>query len=209
MKRVNFQSSSILNCGASRFASVSNHLLLCIKGFITPRGEQTLSHIPEKLLITRAIYQLSFNKYNKACLNTNLTKTPYLFMVEFQELLWISVRETCRFMFTRIFYLHLHSYSSLVKTWFSTHKQDFSALSFPRPTLSTVECSWLENRLAMTKRACIWWHEIEAKKVIYIHTYIHAYKRTCIQNSQMGLALGTDNTGFSCMRPELVEASQQ
>ena len=110
VKRVNFQSSSILNCGASRFASVSNHLqpllLLCIKGFIILWGEQTLSHIPEKLLITRAIYQLSFNKYNKACLNTNLAKTPNLFTVEFQKLLQISVRETCRFMFTRIFHLH-------------------------------------------------------------------------------------------------------
>ena len=146
---MNFQSSSILNCGASRLASVSNHLqpllLLCIKGFITPWGEQILSHIPEKLLITRAIYQLSFNKYNEACLNTNLAKTPNLSTVEFQKLLQISVRETCRFMFKRIFYLHLHSYSSLVKTWFSTHKQDFSALSFPQPTLSIVDCSWLED----------------------------------------------------------------
>ena len=39
--------------------------------------------------------------------------------------------------------------------------------------------------------------------MIYIDTYIHAYKRTCIENSQIGLALGTGNTGFSCMRPEI------
>ena len=110
------------------------------------RGSATARNIRSPVLITRAIYQLlSFNKYNKACLNTNLAKTPNLFTVEFQKLLRISVRETCRFMFTRIFYLHLHSYSSLVKTWFSTHRQDFSAVSLPQPTLSIVKCSWLED----------------------------------------------------------------
>ena len=110
------------------------------------KGRTNLVTHSRKLLITRAIYQLlSFNKYNKACLNTNLAKTTNLFTVEFQKLLRISVRETCRFMFTRIFYLHLHSYSSLVKTWFSTHRQDFSALSLPQPTLSIVKCSWLED----------------------------------------------------------------
>ena len=67
---------------------MSNHfqslLPSCIKRFIT-KGEQTLSDVPEKLLITKAIYQL--NKYNKAWLNTNLAKTLTLFFVEFQELL--------------------------------------------------------------------------------------------------------------------------
>ena len=33
--------------------------------------------------------------------------------------------------------------------------------------------------------------------------YIHTYKHTCIQNSQMRLALGTGNTGFSCMKNQL------
>ena len=51
----------------------------------TTKGKQTLSHFLEKLLITKAIYQL--NKYNKAWLNTNLAKTPTLFTAEFQELL--------------------------------------------------------------------------------------------------------------------------
>ena len=53
----------------------------------TIKGEQTLSQFPEKLLITKTIYQL--NKYNKAWPNTNLAKTPTLFTVEFQELLQI------------------------------------------------------------------------------------------------------------------------
>ena len=59
-------------------------------------------HFLEKLLITKAIYQL--NKYNKAWLNTNLAKTPTLFTVEFQELLEIfwetyhfNSREFCTF----------------------------------------------------------------------------------------------------------------
>ena len=58
---------------ASRaYQIMSNHfqslLPSCIKCFTT-KGEQTLSDVPEKLLITKAIYQL--NKYNKAWLNTN------------------------------------------------------------------------------------------------------------------------------------------
>ena len=58
----------------------------CFKRFTT-KGKP-LSHFLEKLLITKAIYQL--NKYNKAWLNTNLTKTLTLyFTVEFQELLQI------------------------------------------------------------------------------------------------------------------------
>ena len=39
--------------------------------------------------LTKAIYQLSWNEYNKAWLNTNLAKTPNLFTVQFQELLRI------------------------------------------------------------------------------------------------------------------------
>ena len=53
----------------------------------TTKGEQTLTQFPEKLLITKTIYQLS--KYSKAWLNTNLAKTPTLFTVEFQEFLQI------------------------------------------------------------------------------------------------------------------------
>ena len=68
---------------------MSNHfqslLRSCIKRFTT-KGEQTLSGVPEKLLITKAIYQL--NKYNKAWLK-NLGKTSNLFTVEFQESLQI------------------------------------------------------------------------------------------------------------------------
>ena len=77
---------------------------------------------------TEEIYQLSLNIYDKAWLNTYLAKTLILITVEFQELLEI---------FTGIFYLHLHSYSSLLyETGF------LSGLSFPHPTLSMVECSF-------------------------------------------------------------------
>ena len=51
---------------------------------LLPREDQTLLHVPEKLLITKPIYQLSLNKYNKTWLNTNLPKTPNLFTVEFR-----------------------------------------------------------------------------------------------------------------------------
>ena len=82
---------------------------------------------------TKEIYQLSLNIYNKAWLNTYLAKTPILITVEFQELLEI---------FTGIFYLHLHSYSSLSKTWLLYETGFLSGLSFPHPTLSMVECSF-------------------------------------------------------------------
>ena len=122
---MSFQSSSILNWfikhrerikSFSIFASV-----VYIKRFTT-KGKQTLSHFLEKLLITKAIYQL--NKYNKAWLNTNLAKTPTLFTVEFQELL-------------EIFYLHtLASILFACKNVAFYTKQDFSrALSFPHHTL--------------------------------------------------------------------------
>ena len=82
---------------------------------------------------TKEIYQLNLNIYNKAWLNTNLAKTLILITVEFQELLEI---------FTGIFYLHLHSYSSLAKTWLLYETGFLSGLSFPHPTLSMVECSF-------------------------------------------------------------------
>ena len=81
---------------------------------------------------TKELYQLSLNIYIKAWLNTYLAKTPILITVDFQELLEI---------FTGIFYLHLHSYSSLAKTWLLYETGFLSGLSFPHPTLSMVECS--------------------------------------------------------------------
>ena len=82
---------------------------------------------------TKEIYQLSLNIYNKAWLNTYLAKTLILITVEFQELLEI---------FTGIFYLRLHSYSSLAKTWLLYETGFLSGLSFPHPTLSMFECSF-------------------------------------------------------------------
>ena len=125
-ERVNFQSSSLLNWFIKLW---SNHfqpfLPLCMKRFTT-KGKQTLSHFLEKLLITKAIYQL--NKYNKAWLNTNLAKTPTLFTVEFQELLEMIVLKNVLLQFTGIFYLHLYSYSSLAKTWLSIRNRISSRL---------------------------------------------------------------------------------
>ena len=124
-ERVNFQSSSILNWfikhrerikSFSIFASV-----VYIKRFTT-KGKQTLSHFLEKLLITKAIYQL--NKYNKAWLNTNLAKTPTLFTVEFQELLEIFWQTYYRFnsreffTFTCIHTLRLQKRGFLYQTGF-------------------------------------------------------------------------------------------
>ena len=112
-ERVNFQ-----------WSSISNHLQFllpsCIKRF-TAKGKQILSHFLEKLLITKAIYQL--HKYNKAWLNTNLGKTPTLFTVEFQELLEIfwetyrfNLREFCTF--TCTYTLRLQKRGFLYKTAF-------------------------------------------------------------------------------------------
>ena len=56
--------------------------------------------------LTKAIYQLSWNEYNKAWLNTNLAKTSNLFTVQFQELLpfvrifWETYRFNSRELFT-------------------------------------------------------------------------------------------------------------
>ena len=117
-----------------RFASVSNHLrsVFCSVEYkrFTTKGEQTLSHFPEKLLITKAIYQL--NNYNKAWLNTKLAKTPNLFTVEFQESLQIFW-ETYRYNSREFFYLHLHSYSSLANTWLSTWNRISAPIVFHNP----------------------------------------------------------------------------
>ena len=84
----------------------------CFKHFTT-KGKP-LSHFLEKLLITKAIYQL--NKYNKAWLNTNLTKTLTLyFTVEFQELLqifWEMYHFNSRKFFT---FTCIYNYSALAK----------------------------------------------------------------------------------------------
>ena len=89
-ERVNFQVSSMFNWFIKiheRIKSFSTFVLSCFKRFTT-KGK-LLSHFLEKLLITKAIYN-QLNKYNKAWLNTNLTKTLTLyFTVEFQELLQI------------------------------------------------------------------------------------------------------------------------
>ena len=63
----------LVDYASQAYQIMSNHfqslLPLSVKRFTT-KEEQTLSDVPEKLLITKAInYQL--NKYNKAWLNTN------------------------------------------------------------------------------------------------------------------------------------------
>ena len=82
--------TKLVHYASRAYQIMSNHfqslLPSCIKRFTT-KGEQTLSDVLEKLLITKAIYQL--NKYNKAWLNTNLAKTLNLFTVGFQESLQI------------------------------------------------------------------------------------------------------------------------
>ena len=127
-----------------------------------------MSHVPEKLLITKAIYQLSLNtcKYNKSWLNTNLAKTPNLFTVEFQQYYCFEYSEK------RIASIHENFLPSLAFILFACKnmafytKQDNSIFSFPQPTLSTVKCprgyriyfslrSVILNRLAATKRAWI------------------------------------------------------
>ena len=136
------------------------NLCFClVSNILLPRGEETLWHIPEKLLITKA---LSLNKSNKAWLNTNLAKTMNLFTTEFQELLQIFW-ETYRFNSWELFTFTCFHTLHLQKVAFYM-KQDFSASGFPQPTLSTVECSrgysiyfslWnvILNWLAATKRA--------------------------------------------------------
>ena len=123
-ERVNFQSSSLLNW----FIKLrSNHfqpfLPLCMKRFTT-KGKQTLSHFLEKLLITKAIYQL--NKYNKAWLNTFSQNTDFIYR-RVPGIAW-NVLKNVLLQFTGIFYLHLYSYSSLAKTWLSIRNRISSRL---------------------------------------------------------------------------------
>ena len=104
--------------------SASNHfqslLPSCFKHFTT-KGKP-LSHFLEKLFITKAIYQL--NKYNKAWLNTNLTKTLTLYFTVLRVPgIASNILRNISLQFTEILnYLHLHLYTlRLQKT-----KQDFS-----------------------------------------------------------------------------------
>ena len=106
---------------ALRAYQIIFNLFFClVSNILLPRAEQALSHVPEKLLITKA---LSSNKSNKAWLNTNLAKTMNLFTTEFQELLQIFW-ETYRFnswelfAFTCFHTLHLQKRGFLRETGF-------------------------------------------------------------------------------------------
>ena len=111
---------------ASQAYQITFNLLPSCKKRFTTKGKQTLSHFLEKLLITKAIYQL--NKYNKAWLNTNLTKTPTLyFSVEFQELLQIFW-ETYRFNSPKFF-----TFTCIDTLRLQKMKQDFSRVLRQNP----------------------------------------------------------------------------
>ena len=108
---------------ALRAYQIILNLCFClVSNILLPRGEQTLSHVPEKLLITKAL-SLLINKSNKAWLNTNLAKTPNLFTVEFQELLqifWETYHFNSQefFIFTCVHTLHLQKLGFLYETRF-------------------------------------------------------------------------------------------
>ena len=79
--------------------------------------------------------------------------------------------------FTGIFYLHLHSHSSLAKTWLSIRNRISPGLKVFHVThYLCSECSFVFflNRLTANERASISKAvlEIEVNAVIYIHTYL-------------------------------------
>ena len=97
------------------------NLCFClVSNILLPRGEQTLSHVQERLLITKS---LSLNKSNKAWLNTNSAKTMNLFTTEFQELCQIFWETYCfnsweLFTFTCFYTLRLQKRCFLHETGF-------------------------------------------------------------------------------------------
>ena len=108
-----------------RFASVSNHLrsVFCSVEYkrFTTKGEQTLSHFPEKLLITKAIYQL--NKIQQSLAEYKFNQnTDFIFYRRVPGIA-SNILQNVSLQFTEILnYLHMHLYTlRLQKT-----KQDFS-----------------------------------------------------------------------------------
>ena len=76
-----------------------------------------MSHFLETFLIAKSFYQL--NKYNKAWLNTEFSQnTAFIYRKVPTDCLEYSEYSL---QFTGIFFLHLHLYSPLAKTWLSTY----------------------------------------------------------------------------------------
>ena len=95
-----------------------------------------------------------------------------------------------------LYNLHLLSNSSPAKTWHFYTKQDFlfhiDRYHFDGPSSSESK----EPRVRLL--------EIEANAVIYIHPKFSNEQYTYIQNSQMNMASGAGNPGWSRTRPKLV-----
>ena len=135
---------------------------------------------------TKEIYQLSLNIYKKAWLNTYLAKTPILITVEFQELLEI---------FMGIFYLHLHSYSSLAKRGSIRNR---ISVGFKFSTSHFVDGRvffWF---------SFFWFSFLDFEG----HTSIRGKKTIYKQKSQARLASGTGNPGWSRKRVYLLRSHQ-
>ena len=84
-----------------------------------------------------------------------------------------NIRRNVSLQFTGIFYLHLHSNSSLAKTWLSIRNRISPGLKVFHITLYL--CSECANERASISKAVL---EIEANAVIYIHTYVHTSATT-------------------------------
>ena len=129
---------------------------------------------------TKEIYQLSW-------LNTYLAKTPILITVEFQELLEI---------FMGIFYLHLHSYSSLAKRGSIRNR---ISVGFKFSTSHFVDGRvffWF---------SFFWFSFLDFEG----HNSIRGKKTICKQKSQARLlASGTGNPGWSRKRVHLLRSHQ-
>ena len=125
---------------------------------------------------TKEIYPSSLNIYNRAWLNTYLAKTPILITVEFQELLEI---------FTGIFYLHLHSYSSLAKNVASIRNR--ISVGFKFSTSHSV------NGRVFVRFSFFWFSFLDFEG----HTSIRGKKTIYKQKSRARLASGTANPGWS------------
>ena len=160
------------------YAIIFNLCFCRVSNVLLPREEQILSPVPLKLLITKASYQLSLNKYSKVWLNTNLAKRPNLFTVELQELLQIYFWETYRFNSPELFFhLHLHSFSLLAKTWLSARNRISPLLVFHNPLnrQSSILEDTVFNFLEEQKSLDFVGHNWNRGKCGDIHTYKHIY----------------------------------
>ena len=129
--RVQYQTGSL------RFASVSNNVKsfsifasVVSETFYYQERTNLMSDVPEKLLITKAIYQL--NKIQQSLAEYKFSQNTDFIYRRVPGIV-SNILRNISLQFTGIFYLHLHSYSSLANTWLSTRNRISASIVFHNP----------------------------------------------------------------------------